>query len=612
MRNACVDLVDRGLEPGGDELREATRGELTVQMGTKFVRDLVWSKRRNVANEKFVIFTVNHMPELAWQAVPEVFEFEHLSTVTSKEWERFDRGRFFDVSKGVTKRIRHGDHRASIPMLMDSAGWVLARDALCDLRKQRSGHCQNASLLDLLVVTITGPKSRLQMGAWSVNGRLDGSSELFIRANQGHDLRFVREERVAKSCRNLDVLRDSIEDLWHVTREDNLDGILRKGLLPGGARSSRNSVYLSSVSPWVDGFKAVTREYCSVFVRVDPVKLSESVPSGSIMQTANGTVLVRSTIPPRALVCVLVRRPGSPNFLQLWHRDVADQPPSSSGPSCRTGTSTWNPVGKFGGIWIKSANEKRGRPSTACLPSDEGGTDRGDVFPACVDPPLVSPWLTSQCQACGNEFVTGTVECLRCGSIQFYPRTNAEAQEIAKDMAAEAARRRAEMEAATRAEAEAEVRLKEEKNLLRAEGCRFSHRESVENSQRQRVRKAHLHRRTWISTGGAADEFRKKNALEGYVAISASSNRTSPWTPTSPDDIPHGEVAVLPQDVVYCMLSYLMDDVGLPLKGDPLNDTIGKRLADSLIAVLVDHDFEKVSDLILGCVDECVAWLIDA
>ena len=68
---------------------------------------------------------------------------------------------------------------------------------------------------------------------------------------------------------------------------------------------------------------------------------------------------------------------------------------------------------------------------------------------------------------------------------------------------------------------------------------------------------------------------------------------------------------MLPQDVVYCMLSHLMDDVGLPLKGDPLNDTVGKRVADSLIAVLVDHDFERVSGLILGGVDECVAWLVE-
>ena len=69
---------------------------------------------------------------------------------------------------------------------------------------------------------------------------------------------------------------------------------------------------------------------------------------------------------------------------------------------------------------------------------------------------------------------------------------------------------------------------------------------------------------------------------------------------------------MLPQDVVYCMLSYLMDDVGLPLKGARLNDTIGKGVADTLIAGLVDHDFEKVSNHILGDVDEGVAWLVEA
>ena len=76
---------------------------------------------------------------------------------------------------------------------------------------------------------------------------------------------FVREERVAKSCPTIDCLLDGIEDLWHVTKESYVDSILRKGLKPG-----RNSVYLSPVSPWVEGFNNVTREGCTDYLRVDP------------------------------------------------------------------------------------------------------------------------------------------------------------------------------------------------------------------------------------------------------------------------------------------------------------------------------------------------------
>ena len=103
---------------------------------------------------------------------------------------------------------------------------------------------------------------------------------------------------MAKPCNDLDCLLECNEDLWHVTREVNMDGILREGVLPGGEKSSRNSVYLSSMSPWVGGFKGVTREYISVFVRVDPAKLMSCVAPGAVMQTANGTILVRGRIPP--------------------------------------------------------------------------------------------------------------------------------------------------------------------------------------------------------------------------------------------------------------------------------------------------------------------------
>ena len=138
--------------------------------------------------ERFEIVTVNYRPELARQVVAEVLRFSHLSALTTSEWEAVEGGRFFEVSKGLTSRIRHGDNRASIPLSMDSAGWVLARDVLREMQGSRNHYRKHASILDLLVVATTGPKSRLQVGAWSPDGTLNGSSELFVRANQGHSL----------------------------------------------------------------------------------------------------------------------------------------------------------------------------------------------------------------------------------------------------------------------------------------------------------------------------------------------------------------------------------------------------------------------------------------
>ena len=511
-----------------------------------------------------MIFTVNHRPEIAYQVDVNVSQYMEMAKMSVQEWEAHEGRRFFSISKGVSARLRHGAVRASGYLRMDSVGWALVSDVLKDLHTHRCHHRQSARVVDILVVAITGPKGRLQIGAWSPNGKLDRKSVLFIRANQGHDIRFIREERVAKMCNDLECLLDRIEDLWHVTREDNVDGILRNGLLPGGGKSSRNAVYLSSLSPWVDGFKGVTREYLSVFVRVDPVRLMSCVSPGTVMQTANGTILVRGSIPPRALVCIAVRRGGASTLLILWHCDVADQSPSSSGPACRVGHEKWG-ASNSGKRWVKKTEGARDRSSVASQssglrdsssvagqPPTSSTDNRGSSNPACVAPtlgpggdnPSISAlWGLSRCKTCSNEFVSGTVECLSCGSLQFYKMTNDEARALMKihsaKVTADAESMRLDLEAKAKAEVEAAELLKDEMNRFRGQAYRQTHRSSVDNLLRQRVRKQHVHRWTWIGLTAEAKKYREEKGLAGYVVVSASAGRTSPWSPATPD-IPVG------------------------------------------------------------------------
>ena len=141
----------------------------------------------------------------------------------------------------------------------------------------RTRTARTATLLDLLTIAVTGPKARLQMGVWmSSDGSVD-SVNTFVRANQGHGLRFVREERVAKIKDSLEALLDSVEDLWHGTFFANTTDILMRGLVPGGELGDRNSVYLTPVSPWNQGFEDASRKGVDVFVRVDPEVLIRSV-----------------------------------------------------------------------------------------------------------------------------------------------------------------------------------------------------------------------------------------------------------------------------------------------------------------------------------------------
>ena len=57
-----------------------------------------------------------------------------------------------------------------------------------------------------------------------------------------------------------------------------------------------------------------------------------------------------------------------------------------------------------------------------------------------------------------------------------------------------------------------------------------------------------------------------EKAAAGGVELSLHLGRTAPWSPADPDSILASEVAVTPQDVVYYMLSNLMDDAGTPKK----------------------------------------------
>ena len=133
---------------------------------------------------------------------------------------------------------------------MDSAGWMRAQDVVAELQSVGYAPYSIASVTDLLVIVVTGPKGRLQIGIWTGGvDRLD-VTHVFIRANQGHTIDFVREDRVAKVKLSLDELVPCIRNIWHATKWEHMSNILKEGLIPGGQRRGRNSVYLSPLEPW--------------------------------------------------------------------------------------------------------------------------------------------------------------------------------------------------------------------------------------------------------------------------------------------------------------------------------------------------------------------------
>ena len=104
-----------------------------------------------------------------------------------------------------------------------------------------------------------------------------------LTVNQGMALAFVREDRIAKVITTIEQLKNCVKDLWHSTHSANLGDILREGLKPGGKGGDRSSCYFSPMAPWEEGFAETSRAKANTFIQIDPVKLMESVPNGSVV-----------------------------------------------------------------------------------------------------------------------------------------------------------------------------------------------------------------------------------------------------------------------------------------------------------------------------------------
>jgi len=221
----------------------------------------------------------NDEKEVAALSVKALAEYHYMEALSTWEWEKYKGRRYFKISKAITNRLRHGERKHNSYVLdMDSAGWADAEVTIANVNHENG---LDATFDDLVLLAVTGPKGRLQLGI-VVDGLAENERVIasFVRVNQGSSIPFVREDRVAHVISSLDDMKDRVSDVWHGTRFDLVPEILRAGLLPGGPRGTRNSVYLSPLAPWDDEFKEVSRSGSDAFVQIDPVKLMELVPKG--------------------------------------------------------------------------------------------------------------------------------------------------------------------------------------------------------------------------------------------------------------------------------------------------------------------------------------------
>ena len=140
LQKANEELKDRGIEDATGSLLCGAPGADTQQSGTKLVRELVTLQYR--PGSQFMIVTVYHGAEMADKICANIKDNFYLAGLKTREWENAFNRKFFDISKAVTARLRHGYERARVDSKMDSAGWVTTSDALSELRRMSNPNCR--------------------------------------------------------------------------------------------------------------------------------------------------------------------------------------------------------------------------------------------------------------------------------------------------------------------------------------------------------------------------------------------------------------------------------------------------------------------------------------
>ena len=96
-------------------------------------------------------------------------------------------------------------------------------------------------------------------------------------------------------------------------------------------------------------------------MQIDPVILMNTVEDNAVVQTANSNVLVRGKVSPKAIIKILTLC-ANKGYVHVWHRELADQLPSSAGPSKCKSTS-WSSWKRESGQWVpRIRSESSGQP----------------------------------------------------------------------------------------------------------------------------------------------------------------------------------------------------------------------------------------------------------
>ena len=81
-----------------------------VKFDKNLVSDCIWNHGSHGTGAPFIVVTPNKNVGLLKKMCPKSFTdtLWKLGALTPRQWEKYDNGRYFHISKAVTARLRHG------------------------------------------------------------------------------------------------------------------------------------------------------------------------------------------------------------------------------------------------------------------------------------------------------------------------------------------------------------------------------------------------------------------------------------------------------------------------------------------------------------------------
>ena len=157
------------------------------------------------------------------------------------------------VTKAMTRVLRHSAVEQGLAIRVD--GFLDVQELLSERRVQALGVTKD----EVIEAVHSNDKKRFEL--------LQEGTQVFIRATQGHSMRYVEDEQLLTPLDQADPLLPTV--CVHGTYRRHVESILQQGLLAGGGKSQRKHVHFAPFEPGDKEIVSGMRYDCDTAIYLD-------------------------------------------------------------------------------------------------------------------------------------------------------------------------------------------------------------------------------------------------------------------------------------------------------------------------------------------------------